>query len=174
VPLFRRTPDLKQVLPDQDVIYVGGGNTKSMLAVWREWDVPRLLRRAWNNGTVLAGISAGAICWFKMGVTDSLGTRLTGLPCLGFLPGTCCPHFDGEVERRPALHRLVAAGAVPKALALDDGAAAHFIDRQLVRIVTSRPDARGYEVRRHGSCSAESALPVIALAPNSRRRTRRL
>ena len=81
VPLFRRTPDLKQALLTQDVIYVGGGNTKSMLAVWRDWDVPRLLRRAWKNGTVLAGISAGAICWFRMGVTDSWGKGLTGMPC---------------------------------------------------------------------------------------------
>jgi len=77
-----------------------------------------------------------------------------------------------ETERRPALHRLVAAGTVPKALALDDGVAAHFIDRRLVRIVTSRPDARGYEVRRQGSRSAESALPVIALAPDGRMRSR--
>ncbi len=173
VPLFRRTPDLQQALLNQDVIYVGGGNTKSMLAVWREWDVPRLLRRAWNAGTVLAGISAGAICWFRTGLTDSWGDRLTGLSCLGLLPGACCPHFDGETERRPALHRLVAAGALPKALALDDGAAAHFIDRRLVRIVTSRPAARGYEVRRQGSRAVERALPVIRLTPNGRRRTRR-
>ena len=174
VPFFRRTPDLKQALLNQDVIYVGGGNTKSMLAVWRDWDVPRLLRRAWSTGTVLAGICAGAICWFRMGVTDSLGVGLTGLPCLGLLPGTCCPHFDGETERRPALQRLVAAGSVPKALALDDGAAAHFIDRQLVRIVSSRPGACGYEVRRQGLRSVERALPAILLAANGRMRTRRV
>jgi len=173
VPLFRRTPDLKQALLNQDVIYVGGGNTKSMLAVWREWDVPRLLRRAWSTGTVLAGISAGAICWFKTGVTDSFGDRLSGLACLGSLPGTCCPHFDGETERRPALHRLVAERAVQKALALDDGAAAHFVDRQLVRIVTSRAEARGYEVWRRGSRAVEKALPVIALAANGRMLARR-
>jgi dipeptidase E len=168
VPLFRRTPDLKQALLNQDVIYVGGGNTKSMLAVWCDWDVPRLLRRAWNNGTVLTGISAGAICWFKTGVTDSWGDRLAGLPCLGFLPGTCCPHFDGEPGRRPALHRLVMSGAVPTALALDDGAAAHFIGRRLSHIVSSRPQARGYEVRRYGSRSVENAWAVIPLKPNGR------
>jgi len=167
-PLFRRTPDLKQLLLTQDVIYVGGGNTKSMLAVWRDWDIPRLLRRAWSTGTVLAGISAGAICWFKTGVTDSWGNGLAGLPCLGLLPGTCCPHFDGEPERRPALHRLVAAGSVPKALALDDGAAAHFVGRELCRIVSSRFPARGYEVRRRGSRSVETALPVVALSASGR------
>ena len=168
VPLFRRTPDLKEALLTQDVIYVGGGNTKSMLAVWRDWDVPRLLRRAWKSGTVLAGISAGAICWFRMGVTDSWGKGLTGMPCLGFLPGTCCPHYDGEAERRPALHRLVASGAVPRALAFDDGAAGHFIDRRLFRTVSSRSGARGYEVRRKGARAVEAQLPVVRLSSDGR------
>jgi peptidase E len=166
VPLFRRTPDLKQALLTQDVIYVGGGNTKSMLAVWRDWDVPRLLRRAWRNGTVLAGISAGAICWFRMGVTDSWRKGLMGMRCLGLLPGTCCPHFDGEQERRPALHHLVTKGDVPSALALDDGAAAHFLERKLLRVVTSRPEARGYTVRRRGNRAIETVLPVTPLRPN--------
>jgi peptidase E len=159
---------LKQALLTQDVIYVGGGNTKSMLAVWRDWDVPRLLRRAWKNGTVLAGISAGAICWFRMGVTDSWGKGLTDMPCLGLLPGTCCPHYDGEPERRPALHRLVASGAVQGALALDDGAGAHFIERKLSRIVTSRAHARGYEVRRKGSRAVETELPAKLLSSGGR------
>ena len=168
VPLFRRTPDLKQALSTQDVIYVGGGNTKSMLAVWRDWDIPRLLRRAWNNGTVLTGISAGAICWFRTGVTDSWGKGLRGLPCLGFLPGTCCPHYDGEPERRPALRRLVAKGEVAAALALDDGAGAHFVGRTLSRIVSSRPHARGYAVRRSGSLAVEEVLPAHLLSASGR------
>ena len=164
----------QQVLLTQDVIYVGGGNTKSMLAVWREWDIPRLLRRAWGMGIVLTGISAGAICWFKTGVTDSAAVGLTGLPCLGFLPGTCCPHFDGEAERRPALHRLVAAGKVSRALALDDGAAAHFVGNSLTRIVSSRAHARGNEVRRTGTRAVEVALPTVlprANGKSARRRT---
>jgi dipeptidase E len=163
VPLFGRTPDLKQALLTQDVIYIGGGNTKSMLATWREWGVPAILRLAWRSGIVLAGVSAGAICWFKAGVTDSWAGRLAALPCLGFLPGTCCPHFDGEPERRPALHRLVAARAVPKALALDDGVGAHFVGRKLVKIVTSRATGGAYEVRRNGSKSVETPLPVVHL-----------
>ncbi len=177
LPLFRRTPDLKQVLLTQDVIYVGGGNTKSMLAVWREWELPRLLRQAWGRGIVLAGISAGAICWFRTGVTDSAAVGLAGLPGLGFLPGTCCPHFDGEPERRPGLHRLVARGKVSRALALDDGAAAHFVGRTLTQIVTSRIQARGYEVRRSGRRAIETALPAVPLLatgkPASKSRGRR-
>ena len=163
VTFFDRTPALRDVLLAQDVIYVGGGNTKSMLAVWRDWRVPGLLRRAWRAGTVLAGISAGAICWFEAGVTDSWAGRLTELPCLGLLPGICCPHYDGEPERRPALHRLVARRAVPRALALDDGAAAHFVGRELVRIVSSRAGAGAYHVRRTGSKAVETALPVVRL-----------
>ena len=164
VPLFGRTPDLEEVLSAQDVICVGGGNTKSMLAVWRDWHLPALLRRAWRSGIVLAGVSAGAICWFEFGVTDSWANRLAGLPCLGLLPGTCCPHYDGEPERRPALQRLVAERSVPTALALDDGAAAHFVGRKLVRIVSSRSNARGYRVHRSRSQSVETPLPMIELS----------
>ncbi len=158
VPMFARTPDLKTVLLEQDVIYVGGGNTKSMLAVWREWEMPALLRRAWESGTVLAGVSAGAICWFETGVTDSWGTGLYPLPCLGFLPGVCCPHYDGEPERRPALHRLIDDGTITRALALDDGAAAHFVNGTLANIVSSRPHARAYRVERVNGRAAETVL----------------
>lgn len=170
VELFRRTPDLEKVLLAQDVIYVGGGNTKSMLAVWREWGIPALLRRAWRAGTVLAGVSAGAICWFEFGVTDSWRDRLAALPCLGFLEGTCCPHYDGESDRRPALHRLVSRGSVPSALAPDDDAAAHFVDRKLVRILGSRPAAAGYDVRRDRPRAVETELAVVRLTREGRAR----
>jgi peptidase E len=163
VTLFDRTPNLKAALLAQDIIYVGGGNTKSMLAVWREWQIPALLRCAWRSGTILAGISAGAICWFSVGVTDSWAGRLAALPCLGLLPGTCCPHYDGEPERRPAVHRLVKQANVPKVLALDDGVAAHFLGRRLFRIVSSRPTARGYAVHHKGSKLVEVSLPVVRL-----------
>lgn len=165
VPLFGRTPDLKRELLSQDVIFVGGGNTKSMLATWHEWGIPALLRKAWKKGIFLAGSSAGAICWFKTGVTDSWADRLRPLPGLGFLPGTCCPHFDGEPDRRPSVHRMVASGELSTTLALDDGAAAHFLGRNLERIVVGRPNARGYEVRRRGSVSLETPLPVAHLSP---------
>jgi peptidase E len=161
---FSRTPDLGDLILSQDVVYVGGGNTKSMLAVWRDWGLPALLRRAWRSGTVLTGVSAGAICWFANGVTDSWAHRLAVLPCLGLLPGTCCPHYDGEAERRPAVRRILARGTVPGVLALDDGAAAHFRGRALVRVVSSRPEALGYDVRRTRSGVVETALRVTALA----------
>jgi peptidase E len=163
--LFRRTPGLRQLVLDQDVIYVGGGNTKSMLAVWRDWGLDELLREAWRGGTVLCGTSAGAICWFEAGVTDSWADALHPLSCLGFLAGACCPHYDGEKDRRPAVQRIVASGALDSVLALDDGAAAHFVGAELARVVTSRPKALAYRVSRSGGAAREEALAVEYVGP---------
>lgn len=160
---FQRTPDLRKALLSQDVIYVGGGNTKSMLAVWREWGLPDVLREAWRKGIVLAGVSAGAICWFEKGVTDSWADCLAPLDCLGFLPDTCCPHYDSEPERRPSVHEFVERGLVSPVLALDDGAAAHFIGRTLHRVVTWRPTAKGHIVQRRRGQVVETELPSTRL-----------
>ena len=147
VSFFRRTPDLRSYLLAQDVIYVGGGNTKSMLAVWREWGLPELLREAWEAGIVLAGISAGAICWFAQGITDSFADQLRVLDCLGFLPGSCCPHYRDEVERRPAYHRLLRNGEIAPGWAIDDGAALHFVNGEVHRAVSARHGSTAYRVR---------------------------
>jgi dipeptidase E len=157
------TADLESFLLEQDVIYVGGGNTKSMLALWREWKLPDILWKASRQGVVLAGLSAGAICWFESGLTDSVPGPLTPLPCLGFLAGSCCPHYDGEAERRPSYQRLIAAAQIIPGLALDDGAAVHFQDGQLYRSVSSRPTATTYRVTLAGSLVHEEPLPVTYL-----------
>jgi dipeptidase E len=136
-------PEWEERLLSQDVIYVGGGNTRSMLALWREWGVDQVLRQAWQNGTVLAGVSAGAICWFEQGVTDSVWP-LGVLPCLGFLQGSCCPHFDGEVDRRPSFTRMLAEGSISPGIALDDCAMGHYIDGELHRVVCSSDTSNGY------------------------------
>ena len=99
---FKRTPELRSFLLNQDMIYVGGGNTKTLLAVWRDWGVTEILREAWEAGVVLTGVSAGAICWFEQGMTDSFSDELRPLDCLGFLAGSCCPHYDPST-RAPAL-----------------------------------------------------------------------
>jgi peptidase E len=169
LPFFERTPDLRGLL-NHDVIYVGGGNTKSMLAVWREWQLPKILRQACDQGTVLAGVSAGAICWFEAAVTDSWAGRLAPIPCLGWLPNACCPHYDGEKDRRPSTHEFVAKGLLPETLALDDGAAAHFAGRNLLRIVTSRPSAGAYRIRREAHRAIETPLPVKRLTEQGRLR----
>lgn len=147
--LFGRTPrDLESFILEQDAIFVGGGNTRSMLAVWRDWGLDVHLRLAWTQGIVLGGASAGAICWFEHGVTDSIAGSLTPLGGLGFLAGSCCPHYDSERERRPAFHRLIARGAVAGGVAADDGVALHYVNDVLARVVSSRPRARAYAVRR--------------------------
>ncbi|MCL4831727.1 MAG: peptidase E [Caldilineaceae bacterium] len=145
------TADLAGFLLGQDAIYVGGGNTKSMLALWREWGVDGILRQAWGQGIVLAGISAGAICWFAQGLTDSIPGAYTGLPCLGFLPTSCSPHFDGEAERRPTYQRLVGSGQMKAGYGIDDFAALHFVGEKLERVVASQPQAAAQWIEADGN-----------------------
>lgn len=162
--LFACPPqDARALLLAQDVIYVGGGNTKSLLALWQAWELPSILREAYDRGIVLAGISAGANCWFEQGVTDSASPTIDVLPCLGFLPGSFCPHFDGEAKRRPTFHRLLAEGRIVPGYAADDGAAFHFVDGTLRQVVSSRETAQGYRLAWEGGQSVEQALPVVYL-----------
>jgi dipeptidase E len=149
--------DIPEFLAAQDVIYVGGGNTVNMLALWRAHGIDRELRAAWEAGTVLCGVSAGMICWFAASVTDSFG-RLAPLDDgLGLLPYSACPHYDGDAQRRPIYQRLVAAGMID-GYAADDGAALVFEDRALVEVVASRPRAAGYSVVRQGDLAVEARL----------------
>ena len=145
--LFKpQTRDLESFILENDIIYVGGGNTKNLLILWKEWGLDTILRRAWEQGVVLAGISAGSICWFEEGVTDSFGDGLEPLTCLGFLKGSNCPHYDGELNRRPAYQNLVAKSKIKPGIATDDGVALHYIDQKLSEIVSSRPNAKAYKV----------------------------
>jgi peptidase E len=161
--LFDRTvDDVQAFLDDQDVIYVGGGNTENMLAVWRVHGVDRALRRGWQAGTIMTGQSAGSLCWFETGTTDSFGTRLAALSGgLGFVPGSHAPHYDGETTRRPHYQRLVAEGVLPAGHAADDGAALVFHGTELAEVVASRPAARAYRVAPGpGGTAIETVLPT--------------
>jgi peptidase E len=157
--------DPEDLLLSQDVIFVGGGSVANMVAVWRVHGLDRIMRRAWESGVVLSGVSAGAICWFDGGTTDSFGPQLRPFTAgLGLLPGSYCPHYSSEPTRRPAFQSLVADGTLPAGLACDDGAAAHYVDRDLAEIVADRPEAAGYLVEPDGSGgAAERALPVRPL-----------
>jgi peptidase E len=161
LPLFDRTPDLHEYIAAQDVILVGGGNTRSMLAVWKEWGLPEVLQHAWRSGKILAGWSAGAICWFQQGVTDSFADSLRPLDCLGFLPGSCCPHYTAEADRRPAYHALLRQGEIRAGLAIDDGAAIHFRGTQPWRVVAP-PGTIGVHVVRHRKSVIEEAPVPLA------------
>lgn len=163
--LFRRTVvDLKSFLLEQHIIYVGGGNTANMLAVWRVHNVDRILREAWDAGVVLAGISAGAICWFEASVTDSFGLELSGMrDGLGFLPGSACPHYNSEERRRPVYRQLVGSG-FPGGYAADDGVALHFVGRELRDVVTSVAGRLAYEVKLEGMAVRERPIPPRSLS----------
>ncbi len=151
--------DLTSFLMEKDVIYVGGGNTRNMLVLWKEWGLDLILREAWKSGVVLAGLSAGAICWFEEGVTDSAGP-LTSMKSLGFLQGSFCPHYDGEKDRRPIYHQLISNEFLCGGYAADDGAALHFINDQLFQTVSSRPVAKAYQVMRGEHGISEIPLSV--------------
>lgn len=160
----REVDDIDTFLLGQDAIYVGGGNTASMLAVWRAHGVDTTLRRAHDAGIVLAGRSAGSICWFESGTTDSYGTRLAAVHgALGFVPGSHSPHYDGEAERRPTYHRLIADGSLPDGLAADDGAALVFDGPDLVESISERDGAGAYRVELVDGAVAEAALRVRRL-----------
>lgn len=152
------TADIEGYLMEQDVIYVGGGNTKSMIALWREWKLDSILRKAGEKGTVLAGISAGMNCWFEYALSDSIPGQWIWLPCMGYLSGSCSPHYDGEVGRRPAFERMIGAGEIPAGIAFDDGAAGHFVDGELRHIVSSRPNAKGYRIEKVDGGARETVL----------------
>jgi dipeptidase E len=163
--LFRRqVVDLEDYACSQDIIYVGGGNTANMLAVWREHDFDKALNAALLSGTILTGLSAGSICWFQHGITDSFG-ELKPLDGLGFLPGSNCPHYDGEFERRPAYHKAISDG-MPGGYAADDGVALHFINGNLHNAVSSRLDAKGYKIERRGSNVDEFPILTQFLGQN--------
>lgn len=169
LPLFDRTiDDLEAFVLEQDVVYVGGGNTANLLAVWRAQGLDQILARAWAEGVVLAGISAGMNCWFEASVTDSFGSDLAPLPDgLGLLPGTACPHYDGEETRRPAYHRFIESGELSDGWAADDGAALVFSGTGLAEVVSSVPDAAAYRVERTAAGVSERRLPPRELSATS-------
>lgn len=149
--LFWRTvDDLESLIRMQDVIVVGGGNTANALAIWRLHGVEAALRRAYQEGTVLTGWSAGCICWYESSITDSFTRELGALrDGLGLLKGSACPHYDSEERRQPVYGREIAAG-LPPGIALDDGVAALYEDERLVEVVGAREGGRAFHVDPRG------------------------
>ncbi|MET9680420.1 peptidase E [Streptomyces coeruleorubidus] len=167
LPLFRRELDddaLRSFLLAQDVVYVGGGNTANLLAVWRTHGVDRLLREAYAHGTLLCGISAGANCWAEGSHTDSFGPLTYLADGLGLLPGSVCPHYDSEPGRRPSYRAAVAAGRLPSGWAVEDGAGVLFTDGVPTEAVTRVRGAGVYRVEPVGDGGvSERALPCRLL-----------
>jgi dipeptidase E len=159
VSLFRlgsHAIDLRGHLLSRDVIYVGGGSLKNLLALWRVHGVDDLLSEAWQSGVALAGVSAGAMCWFECGVT-----RTHGQPALaqglGLLPGSASVHYASDPERRRVYREQIAAGA-PAGWAIEDGVGLLFAGRTFVEAVTARADARAFKVERREDEVSERAI----------------
>lgn len=174
--LFRREPgDLRRQVLSQDLVYVGGGSTANLLAVWRLHGLDEVLREAHGAGVVLAGWSAGMNCWFQGSVTDSFGPELQPLADgLGMLEGSACPHYDGEQQRRPTYLSLVGSGALPPGYAVDDHCALVFRDTVLDDVVSARDGARAFRVAREGGTAVEHRLDVTPLSGGGARGRGRL
>lgn len=159
VSFFPWPPDgLRDHVLSQDAVFVSGGNTANMLAIWRAHGFDHIVREAWEQGIVLAGSSAGMICWFEAGVTDSFGPQLEGMrDGLGFLPGSACPHYDGEERRRPVYQELVANG-FPPGIAADDGVGLHYVGTELREAVSVRDEAGAYQVEAGVETAIEPRL----------------
>jgi dipeptidase E len=156
------TSDIRSFILEQDILYVGGGNTKNLVALWQAWELDKIIRLAWEQGIVLCGLSAGSLCWFEEGISDYLPGKLSPLKCLGFLKGSHSPHFN-DPERRPAYHQFIKEGTLKNGYAADDGVALHFVNDRLEKIVSSRPDAKAYRVEKSGNLVKETTLHPIYL-----------
>ena len=160
---FKRTPNLDKLIQKQDVIFVGGGNTKSMLAVWRDWNLDNILKKAYESGTIMSGVSAGAICWFEKGITDSWSNSLNILDCLSFTKGNCCPHYDEEPERKPTLSNFILNNEINDCYAIDGGCALHLKNDQVYKSVSFNDDKNAFIVDSENGKIKETAISKINL-----------
>ncbi len=159
--LFRgEKADLASIVLNQDVIYVSGGNTRNMLTLWREWGLDQLVREAYQKGTIFAGGSAGSLCWFEDGVTDSVPEKLTAMKCMGILKGSNCPHYDGEANRRPSYHELVQNGELQAGLACEDGVALYFENEEFQGALTPYAGKHAYRVFLKDDKVVELPIPA--------------
>ncbi len=151
---------LDDTLLGMDAIFVGGGNTRSALAVWREWGLQEVFQRALLSGVLLCGMSAGAICWFESGLTDSVwGAGLQPLRCLGFLGGACSVHYHSEPRRKAMLHELVAARGLAEGIGIDDYAGVLYEDGRIAKVLSWRRGAAAHRVMFRDRQIVEQMLP---------------
>ena len=163
IEFFKRTTNIKNHILGQDIVFVGGGNTKSMLAIWNDWGMSDLLNEAYNEGIVMSGVSAGAICWFTSGITDSWDNELRILPCLDFISGTCCPHYDEEPSRIPYVKKILIEEKINNCISIEGGAAIHFIDGKPFKNVSFKKNKNTYNVFLDNNVIVEKPFEKIQL-----------
>ena len=156
--------DIGDHLLEQDMVWVWGGSVAGLLAMWRLHGVDEALRRAWQAGVVLTGVSAGSLCWHAGGTTDSFGPDLRAVDGLGFLPWSNGVHYDSEPQRRPVFHELVRAGRLPTGYATDDGAGLLYRGSEMVEALREVDDAGAYKVECVDGEIVETELPIRGLA----------
>ena len=161
---FKRTPNLEELIKNQDIIFVGGGNTKSMLSVWKEWGLDTILKKAYLEGTIMSGVSAGAICWFEKGVTDSWADELNVMECLSFTKGNCCPHYDEESERKPSLSQFINEDLLRDCYAIDGGCALHVKNDEFYKAVSFMDGKNSFLVQKENGELIEKPLSRISIS----------
>ncbi|MBW7932116.1 MAG: peptidase E [Gemmatimonadaceae bacterium] len=159
-----QTQGWDEVLLSADAILVSGGNTLNQQAIWRAQGIDEVLREAWERGIVLGGASAGSLCWFEEGTTDSRPKALSIVKCLGFLPGSHSPHYDAEPGRRPLYHQMIRSGQLKPGYACDNEAGLYFEGTELKRVVASKDNARCYHVRAENGEIVEQVLEPERIA----------
>lgn len=157
---YRMEESWEDRLLSMDGIVVSGGNTLNQQAIWKIQGIDEVLREAWDRGIVLGGASAGSLCWFEEGTTDSRPQELTKIECLGFLRGSHSPHYDGEAVRRPTYHRLIRSGELKPGYACDNDSGIYFIDNEVSRVVKTREEASVYYVALEAGQIIETELPA--------------
>ncbi len=150
----------EDVFLSMDAIVVSGGNTLNQQAIWRVQGIDEVLRQAWDEGIVLGGASAGSLCWFEEGTTDSRPQEVSKIEGLGFLKGSHSPHYDSEAVRRPTYHRLIRSGELKPGYACDNDAGILFADNEVARVVHTRAEASVYHVSLEGGEIVETELPA--------------
>ena len=161
---FKRTPNLEELIKNQDIIFVGGGNTKSMLSVWKEWGLDTILKKAYLEGTIMSGVSAGAICWFEKGVTDSWADKLNIIECLNFTKGNCCPHYDEESERKPSLSNFIHENLFSDCYAIDGGCALHVKNDASYKAISVMDGKNSVVVKKENGEIKEQPLSRIRIS----------
>ena len=155
------TLDFVDYLMDKDIVFVGGGSTKNLMALWREWEFDKALRQAWQAGVVMTGGSAGLICWFQSGLTDSYPKVLNAVKATGFLPGSVNPHYEIRPDRKSRFRELIANGTLESpGLALDQDVGVLYHGTEIVEIVSGKKGSGAYKVVRTPTGYSETPLPV--------------
>jgi dipeptidase E len=160
---YEQKQSFDEVLLSMDAIVVGGGNTLNMMAIWKAQGIDLILKKAWDQGIVLAGGSAGSLCWFEEGTTDSRPKELSKVTCLGFIKTSHCPHYDAEEQRRPLYHKLIKEKVLKPGYACDNKAAIYFEDNEVKKVLAVNEESNAYYVYEKNGAIVEDKLPKEVL-----------